>query len=115
VGVPRDLIVLFRSNKYINISEPAAGAKQNQKSVKTVPRARGGLKSALPQQTSRKCSASRLFAIVSKLFTLGIYIGRGLGTVGFGASRYHAAFWLVLRRLQRRGCAFSCAAPTNAV
>jgi hypothetical protein len=75
-----------------------------------------------PSLSSRKCSASRLFAIVGKLLTLGIYLRHGLGTVGGsrGIRGTTPHFWLMLRRLQRRGCAFSgfapkCAAPTNAV
>src|SRR6516164_7772241 len=42
-----------------------------------------------PSLSSRKCSASRPFAIVSKLFTLGIRLGTVWGPWGIGV---HAAF-----------------------
>jgi hypothetical protein len=59
-------------------------AKQHRKSV-----ARAGPKSTLPEPTQPILSASRPFAIVSKLFGRGDYIGDGWGPWGIGV---HAAF-----------------------
>src|SRR6516165_5153375 len=66
--------------------------KQHQKRVKTVPPRVVDLNPHCrnkPSLSSRKCSASRPFAIVSKLFTLGIRLGTVWGPWGIGV---HAAF-----------------------